>query len=435
MPDHVPLAVEELTPSPEQAVHRREIGAPPWEAYYLAVYVVCAAIVEFGPLSPVQRILASIALGLLLPWYVLLGRPVMVLDEAAWEQAQHSWRGPVYLTGVIVLFAVVQVQDNNAWFLAFVLTAQCFHVTSIRRGMVFVIVLNVTAGAIVAIQHPEPEALVDAAGLITFSIGFAYVYSRFTARVIHQSLERAVLIEQLTSTRHELAAVHHEAGVLAERHRLAGEIHDTLAQGFTSIVTLIQAAGPGLRPEQGDTRRLLDLALATARDNLAEARALVAALSPVDLTGELTGGLPGDRLGDALCRVAEATAAEAGIGADAVIEGTVRSLPTGTEVVLLRVCQEALANVRKHARASTVRVRLCYDQDVVRLKVADDGCGFASERLSERLSERCSEGLGEAANGGYGLRGMRDRVQQVGGSVLVTSVPGAGTEILAEVPG
>ena len=89
----------------------------------------------------------------------------------------------------------------------------------------------------------------------------------------------------------------------------------------------------------------------------------------------------------------------------------------------LRVCQEALANVRKHAQASTVRVRLCYDHDAIRLKVADDGCGFASA------------GLSDAANGGYGLRGMRDRVRQVGGSVLVTSAPGAGTEILAEVPG
>ena len=101
------------------------------------------------------------------------------------------------------------------------------------------------------------------------------------------------------------------------------------------------------------------------------------------------------------------------------------------------MCQEALANVRKHAQASTVRVRLCYAQDVLRLKGADDGCGFASERPSERPSERLSEGLSEAANGGYGLRGMRDRVQQVGGSVLVTSVPGAGTEIRSwrEVPG
>jgi signal transduction histidine kinase len=420
MPDHVPMAVEELTRSSERNGPRREIGAPPWELYYLAVYVVCTAIVEFGPLSPAQRILATTSLVLMLPWYLLLGRPVMVLEEADWQTAQESWRGPVYLAGIIVLFAVVQVQDNNAWFLAFVLTTQCFHVASVRRGMVFVAVLNLTAGAIVAVQHPELDALVEAAGLVIFAIGFAYVYSRFTARVIDQSLERAALIDQLTSTRHELAAAHHEAGVFAERHRLAGEIHDTLAQGFTSIVTLIQAAEAGLRPEQGESRRLLDMALATARDNLAEARALVGALSPVYLAGKL----PGNHLGDALRRVATATGAEAGIEADTVVEGSVRSLPTSTEVVLLRVCQEALANVRKHARASTVRIRLCYDDDAIRLKVVDDGCGFAIDGFGD----------GSGARLGYGLRGMRDRVQQVGGTVRVASAPGAGTEILAEVP-
>jgi signal transduction histidine kinase len=412
MCEHVPLAVEELT--------EREVSTPPWEIYYLVVYVVCAAIVETGPLSPASRILASVALALMVPWYLLAGRPVMVLDEADWPAAAESARGAIYLTGMVVLFTVVQIQNANAWFLAFVLVAQCFHVATIRRGMIFVIALNVIAGTVIAAQHPSPEAVLDAVGLMVFAIGFAYVYALFTSRVIGQSLERAQLIEQLTSTRHELAAAHHQAGVLAERHRLAGDIHDTLAQGFTSIVTLVQAAEAGLAPGQEESRRLLDLALATARDNLDEARALVAALSPMELVPfDLAGNGSGDRLGDALGRVAAATGAEAGIGTDAAVEGTVRPLPTGTEVVLLRVCQEALANVRKHARASAVQVRLCYGDDAIRLAVADDGGGFDVA----------------AAHGGYGLRGMQDRVRQVGGTVRVTSAPGAGTEILAEVPG
>jgi signal transduction histidine kinase len=91
----------------------------------------------------------------------------------------------------------------------------------------------------------------------------------------------------------------------------------------------------------------------------------------------------------------------------------------GTEVVLLRVCQEALANVRKHAAAGQVSVRLRYADGAVRLSVADDGAGF-------------DPGL---IGGGYGLRGMRDRVRQVGGTVEVTSAPGAGTQVCAEVPG
>ena len=230
-------------------------------------------------------------------------------------------------------------------------------------------------------------------------------------RVIEQSLERAALISQLESTRAELAAAHHEAGVLAERHRLAGEIHDTLAQGFTSIVTLLQAAGASLPSGASAARHHLDMALATARENLAESRTLVAALSPTPLEQ--------GSLADALCRVAEATEAEADIQVHPEVTGTARRLPMATEVVLLRVCQEALANVRKHAAAREVAIRLCYSDDVVRLSVADDGAGFNPELITS----------------GYGLGGMRDRVAQVGGTIQVTSAPGTGTQVCAEVPG
>lgn len=175
-------------------------------------------------------------------------------------------------------------------------------------------------------------------------------------------------------------------------------------------MTLTQAARACLDPSAIEARRLLGLTLDTARENLAEARALVAALSPA--------GLESSSLGDALRRVAVATAAETGIRAGASVAGTARPLPTGTEVVLLRVCQEALANVRKHAAAREVSVRLDYGADTVRPEVSDDGSGFD----------------GASVNDGYGLRGMRERVSQVGGTVLVRSAPGAGTTVCADVP-
>jgi signal transduction histidine kinase len=245
---------------------------------------------------------------------------------------------------------------------------------------------------------------------VVFAVAFSYAYSRWVMKVIEQSLERAALIEQLEATRAELAAAHHEAGVRAERHRLAGEIHDTLAQGFTSIVTLLQAAEASLDADS-HARRHLDLALVTARENLAEARTLVTTLTPATLEA--------GTLGDSVHRVTGATGAQAGIEAHAEVTGAARRLPTGTEVVLLRVCQEALANVRKHAAARQVRVRLCYASRTVRLTVEDDGKGFDPGK----------------PNGGYGLKGMLDRVRQVGGTVEVTSAPGAGTEVRAEVPG
>jgi signal transduction histidine kinase len=409
----VPLAVKELTrpPALPDTARRLDLSEPPWALYYAVIFAVCVAIAETGPLSLTGRIVVTAALAAMVPWYLLVGYPMMRLDDAAWQEAASGLRGLVYLSGLIVLFGAALSQNTNVWFLAWALTPQCFHVTSMRRGMVFVVILNATAGVLVGVEHPDLENVLFALGIVVFAIMFSYVFSRFTVEVVEQNVERAALIDQLSSTRHELAAVNHEAGVLAERHRLAGEIHDTLAQGFTSIVTLVQAAQAGLGPDAGEPGRHLDMALATARENLAEARALITVLSPARLDS--------GTLGDALRRVAESTGAEARIQVSAEVAGTVRPLPTGTEVVLLRVCQEALANARRHAAASAVLVRLCYGDDMIRLEVTDDGAGFDTA----------------AVNGGYGLRGMRDRVQQVGGTVQVRSEPGVGTKVRAEVPG
>jgi len=383
----------------------RIVAEPRWDVYYAVVFAACLAIVQAAPVHASQRIIATAALAAMVPWYLVLGRPLMRQDQPSTKN------GTIYLTGLVVLFAVAQSQDANTWFLAFALLPQCFHVTSARRGLAFVVIFNVIGGAFEAWRDPGLAGVLTALGIVAFAVAFAYVYSRWMARVIEQSLERAALIEQLEATRAELAAAHHQAGVQAERHRLAGEIHDTLAQGFTSIVTLLQAAEASLKPGSEQARRHLDLALVTARENLAEARTLVTTLTPATLEA--------GTLGDSVHRVTGATGAQAGIEAHAEVTGTARRLPTGTEVVLLRVCQEALANVRKHAAARQVRVRLCYAGSTVRLTVEDDGKGFDPGK----------------PNGGYGLKGMLDRVRQVGGTVEVTSVPGAGTKVRAEVPG
>ena len=418
MHEELPVAVPPVTAAPPQSTHPggpgdsqvHVVAEPRWDVYYAVVFVAVAAIVEVGPISATGRIIAGAALAAMVPWYVFVGRPLMFSDEADWR-GETSRRATVYLAVLVILFALVQSQNADAWFLAFALSPQAFHVASPRQGMVFVVIFNVTAGALEAWRNRSLAGVLIALGIVIFTVTFSYAFSRWTIRVIEQSLERAALISQLESTRAELAGAHHEAGVLAERHRLAGEIHDTLAQGFTSIVTLVQAAEASLPPDADAARHHLDLALATARENLAEARTLVAALSPARLEQ--------GSLAEAVRRVAESTGAEASVRAHSEVTGTARRLPTGTEVVLLRVCQEALANVRKHAAAREVAVRLCYGDGVVRLTVADDGAGFDPELITS----------------GYGLRGMRDRVAQIGGTIQVTSAPGTGTQVSAEVPG
>jgi signal transduction histidine kinase len=413
--EDIPLAVPQLMPPPGTEGCRpapRQAGwivaEPRWDAYYAVVFAACVAIVEAGKLDAAGRIACTVALAAMVPWYLFLGRPLM--NAVGATQAAGA-RGTFYLAGLVVLFTIAQSQNANAWFLAFALLPMCFHVTTLRHGLVFVVILNVIAGALVVRRDPGLPGALTAVGIVVFAVAFSYAYSRWVMKVIEQSLERAALIEQLESARAELAAAHHQAGVLAERHRLAGEIHDTLAQGFTSIVTLLQAAEASLGPERDQARRHLGLALATARENLAEARSLVTTLTPAALN-EAT-------LADTIRRVTGTAAAQAGLRADVEVTGTARRLPTGTEVVLLRVAQEALANVRKHAAAGNVEVRLCYAGTAVRLTVRDDGQGFDPARTSD----------------GYGLRGMRERVRQVGGTVTITTRPGAGTEVSAEVPG
>jgi signal transduction histidine kinase len=386
------------------------VAEPRWDIYYAVIFAASVAIVEAGPLTAAGRIAASVALAAMIPWYLFLGRPLLRLGSPRWR-TEANRRGPLYLAVLVLLFAAAQSQNPNAWFLSFAICPMCFHLTTVRRGMVFVVVFNLIAGGLLVWRTPGLAGSLTAVGIVIFAVAFSRVYTSWMIRVINQSLERAALIDQLESTRAELAAAHHEAGILSERQRLAGEIHDTLAQGFTSIVTLIQAAEAGLSEQATGPRRHLDLALSAARENLAEARTLVTVLSPA--------ALGSGNLGDALRRVTESTGAEADLLVYAEVTGAVRPLPTGTEVILLRVGQEALANVRKHAAARQVTVRLDYGEDVVRLSVADDGAGFDPQ----------------AAHSGYGLPSMRDRVQQVGGTVRVTSAPAAGTEVSAEVPG
>jgi signal transduction histidine kinase len=326
--------------------------------------------------------------------------------------------------------------------------------------MVFVVILNLVGGLTMVLAEPSAQNIATAIGTVLFAIAFTVVFSHWTMRVIEQSRERAALIAQLESAQAELAAAYHEAGVYAERQRLAAEIHDTLAQGFLSIVTLIQAAqasrasaapgnpGPSAADPQapdpggpdvvGD---FLELAVVTARENLAEARTLVAALAPASLDDV---GLAG-----AVARAAGATGKAAGIEVTCATEGDARSLPTATEVVMLRVCQEALTNVRKHAAATRVDVRLRYTAQTAELAVADNGRGFPAPAAPGTTAETAGAAdaagsAGDAAQAGamsvpgapagFGLRGMGERLRQVGGTLSVTTAPGAGTTIRAEVP-
>jgi signal transduction histidine kinase len=224
-----------------------------------------------------------------------------------------------------------------------------------------------------------------------------------------ESERRRRLIEELIATRAELAAAERTAGTLAERERLAREIHDTLAQGLSSIQLLLRAAQRAL-PPQSPAAPHIEQARAAAQDNLAEARRFVRALSPPDLeNGSLAGAL------ERLCTTAP------GLTVRFTESGTPAGLPTPYEVALLRIAQSALANTVRHARAHRAEITLSFMDTAVALDIVDDGRGFDPVSAP-------------AGDGGFGLPAMRSRAESLGGTFTVESAPGQGTAVAITLP-
>ncbi|HEY0537895.1 MAG TPA: sensor histidine kinase [Actinoallomurus sp.] len=222
-----------------------------------------------------------------------------------------------------------------------------------------------------------------------------------------------------------------EAGVSDERQRMAREIHDTLAQGLTGIVTQLQAAEQ-FADDQARWRRHVQAATGLARESLSEARRSVHALRPEPLETA--------RLSEALAGVADRWSALHDVAVQFTTTGTARPMPPEADVALLRTAQEALANVAKHARATKVGLTLSYMENEVALDVRDDGRGFEPDRFGDGGDP---PGVGDdgprrtdagVPGGGFGLVAMRQRIESLSGTLQVESEPGAGTAISACLP-
>ncbi|HLI52600.1 MAG TPA: sensor histidine kinase [Thermomicrobiaceae bacterium] len=305
--------------------------------------------------------------------------------------------------------------------LGFILPGLIYQILSPRWSIVPTIVVISALFAIPSYKAGDPvwrdpEELLLIVVIVVFSLFLAFHIDS----IIEQSRERQRLVEELTETRAALAEREREAGIMQERSRLAREIHDTLAQGFTSIVMHLEAADQFLDDEPHDSRvgHHLDQARLIARDSLGEARRLVRALRPVSLD---EASLP-----EALARLAARSTRESGIDVRASTTGEPRRLHPDVEVGLLRVAQEALANARKHSGAGQIQIILSFLEGEVMLEVSDDGVGFDPANL--RLATPSD------FSGGFGLTAMRERVEQLGGAIMVEGTPGQGASIVAAIP-
>lgn len=395
----------ERTSSAElEAMWRRQ--EPWWHAVFALAWLAAVVVSLLEPAGEYGRWPGIALLVVVAVAYATLGVRGLRQDERAGIAYQVVAWG-----ALLVTFAVDP--DTESWLLYYVFFPQMWAMMRARRAALG---SALALAAVAALRLVQSGFSRDALGPIVvsslISLGISLALGLFINRIVDEADARARTIDELRATQARLVAVERDRGVHEERERVSREIHDTLAQGFTSVITLARAADAALARGDADaTRERLRLIEATAADNLREARLIVAELTP--------GHLQSRTLVEALERLTTAVSSENGVRADLRVAGEPVPLRGATEVVILRTAQEALSNVRRHAAAEHVGLELDYDDPArVVLTVADDGRGFDPD----------------AGRSGFGLDGVLARVGEVGGRVAVDTAPGRGTTLRLEVP-
>lgn len=350
-----------------------------------------------------------VAIGLLLFLGVWRAALIGLGQDRVWSNARLGF--PLMLVGLAAWYPLIFIHPIFYFLLAGIFPSLFIYMKiplAIVLSLIYtvLVILGQAQGGSVSLGDPF---VWGTAGAVLMGI----LLGVWINAIIGQSMHRRQLLEQLEAAQAQLAAAERREGALQERERLAREIHDTLSQGFTSIVMHLEAAEQALPEDLPTLRRHLDRARQTARDSLGQAREVVQDLRPDLLTEQ---SLP-----QAIERVSARWSEEHNILVTTTVTGNVAPLPPGMDVTLLRATQEALANVRKHAEATAVAVTLSYMGDVVVLDVQDDGAGL-------------DNGSPSPFSGGFGLKAMRERVEQLGGTLLVESEPGEGTTLVIEMP-
>lgn len=310
-----------------------------------------------------------------------------------WVRISHPKLSTWILVPVIATFAAFLWISVDAAFLAFPLFFAITHVHGGWRAVVEVAILTLTTVCILSVHTgwaigSTLGPIIGATVALAVGLGFRL----------------------LIDARTEAATLAHEAGEQAERTRLAGDIHDTVAQGLSSIQLLLHSAEQRAR-NLGDPELIETLALArrTAADNLHETRRIIAALQPAPL---VESSLP-----VALARVCSTTPMGSAIHFS--IDGDATELPSPVETAILRATQSLLSNVVTHAQATGAKVTLTYLPAEVALDVVDNGSGFDASELRP---------------GSFGLAGLRRRTSDLGGTVTIESTPGLGTGVQVRIP-
>lgn len=341
------------------------------------------------------------------PWICIAGMMAAMSGLVADSPMAVRVVGTIMTLGA---WAVLMFDDDRWSIASFSIYTVCYAAWGSRP--LVAVGLSAVASAIwiagwMAADAPSWTAVIP---LGVFGVGSAIAVSMHRAAVLND--EQAALIDQLRAARLELAESERSKGVLEERARMAGEIHDTLAQGFTSIVLLSRAAQRSSAAEADLTT--LTAIEATAQENLDASRRLIDAMRPPELETV--------SLQEALRR--HVSSAERRPPAELRVVGTPRQLPGAVEVTILRAAQELTANAAEHARADHVDVTLSYLDDAVALDVADDGVGFTPGTVADR----------DTLTGGQGLDALARRVESLAGRFTIETADQQGSVLSVIIP-
>lgn len=392
-------------------------------AVLLLVAVVRLAVAGLSPFTTG----AGLGLALILAAVYLLGTALEKRhagDSGRFDPQPYA-RWWLAIVGFLWLLLML-ISPDFAW-IAFPLFFLQLHILP-RRFALPAIVAS-TALLIAALWFHNRGAGADALQLAmvlgpVFGAAFAVVTGLAYRALFVEAENQRLAAEELRRTRAELAQSQHDAGALAERERLAREIHDTLAQGFSSVVLMGRSAENAL--DAGDyaaARDRLRTVRETAASNLAEARNFVRGLG----SPELDESTLVDTL-RRLCAQTEAEAAARGamLGCRFELQGTPVALPNPYQTTLLRAAQSSLANVWAHARAKTAVVTLSFLDAEVTMDVFDDGEGF------DPVTAAAAASRGDGT--GVGLKNLRERLAALNGTLDVESAPGEGTVVAIRLP-
>lgn len=387
--------------------------------------------------------------------------------------ASRSWRyGPVVGSRGGWAFAAVTVvsvwgaalADRNAPLAQIYAIPELFIALAYRRALAAAAVMNFGLVVVQALGgEPTPDNLSKWAVAAVATVALTGLFGKPIDLLAETNMRNQELVEQLQARNAQIARLSHLEGTARERERIAREMHDTIAQGLASILALARAAAAEVAQAGGaganrQASRHLAMIVELAQEGLDDTRRMIADASPRALDGR--------GLAEAVGRAADRLERE-GIAVARSLDSTLPPLPQPARVAILRIAQEAIANVARHSRAANVAVSLRSVAGVAVLEVLDDGVGFdpatagavdaeggssSNQAALRSRPESADEGraglarvrrvwqrgrLGRAPEGddsGFGIPDMRGRAADLGGSVSIDSSPGRGTRVLARIP-